>query len=100
MSQLSEEMLRPVLPISPREDGACRGAEPCRAAISAALAGRERVTIVLECYPGVDQSEALELLSPLGFDTVIHADGCALAARVYYQAICAYFGTTPLESIP
>ena len=78
MSQLSEEMLRPVLPISPHEDGACRGAEPCRAALSAALAGRERVTIVLECYPGVDQSEALELLSPLGFDTVIHADGCAL----------------------
>ena len=28
------------------------------------------------------------------------ADGCALAARVYYQAICAYFGTTPLESLP
>ena len=28
------------------------------------------------------------------------ADGCALAARVYYQAICAYFGTTPLESVP
>ena len=27
-------------------------------------------------------------------------DGCALAARVYYQAICAYFGTTPLESLP
>ena len=25
------------------------------------------------------------------------ADGCQLAARVYYQAICAYFGTTPLE---
>ena len=24
-------------------------------------------------------------------------DGCQLAARVYYQAICAYFGTTPLE---
>ena len=28
------------------------------------------------------------------------ADGCELAARVYYQAICAYFGTTPLESLP
>ena len=28
------------------------------------------------------------------------ADGCQLAARVYYQAICAYFGTTPLESLP
>ena len=27
-------------------------------------------------------------------------DGCALAARVYYQAICAYFGTAPLESLP
>lgn len=28
------------------------------------------------------------------------ADGCQLAARVYYQAICAYFGTTPLENLP
>lgn len=25
-------------------------------------------------------------------------DGCALTARVYYQAICAYFGTQPVES--
>lgn len=24
-------------------------------------------------------------------------EGCARAARVYYQAICAYFGTTPIE---
>ena len=24
--------------------------------------------------------------------------GCARAARVYYEAICAYFGTQPLES--
>ncbi len=24
-------------------------------------------------------------------------DGCSLAARVYYEAICAYFGTEPLE---
>ena len=25
-------------------------------------------------------------------------DGCALTARVYYQAICAYFGTQPVET--
>ena len=78
MSQRTEEMLHPVLPFAPAAGGACRGTAACADALAKALAGRERVTVVLECYPGVNQAELLAMLEPLGFDTVLHADDCAL----------------------
>ena len=78
MSQRTEEMLHPVLPFAPAAGGACRGTAACADALAKALAGRERVTVVLECYPGVNQDELLAMLEPLGFDTVLHADDCAL----------------------
>ena len=78
MSQRAEEMLHPVLPFAPAAGGACRGTAACADALAKALAGRERVTVVLECYPGVNQDELLAMLEPLGFDTVLHADDCAL----------------------
>ena len=77
MSQHCEEMLHPVIPVSPAPEGACRGAAACTAALAEA-AGQGPVTVVLECYPGVNQAEVLDLVQPLGFDTVIHADDCAL----------------------
>ncbi len=78
MSQRAEEMLHPVLPLALAAGGACRGTAACADALAKALAGRERVTVVLECYPGVNQDELLAMLEPLGFDTVLHADDCAL----------------------
>ena len=78
MTQRCEEMLHPVMPVSPQAGGACRGTADCAAALADALAGRGQVTVVAECYPGVDQQEVLDLLRPLGFDTVVHADDCAL----------------------
>ena len=78
MTQRCEEMLHPVMPVSPQAGGARRGTADCTAALAAALAGRGEVTVVAECYPGVDQQEVLDLLRPLGFDTVVHADDCAL----------------------
>lgn len=66
MTQRCEEMLHPVMPISPQAGGACRGTADCAAALADALAGRGQVTVVAECYPGVDQQEVLDLLRPLG----------------------------------
>ena len=51
MSQRCEEMLHPVIPVSPAPEGACRGAAACTAALAEA-AGQGPVTVVLECYPG------------------------------------------------
>ncbi|WP_294498499.1 class I mannose-6-phosphate isomerase [uncultured Gemmiger sp.] len=78
MSLRSEEMLHPVISIQAPAGAACRGTMACTAALARALAGRQQVTVTVECYPGVDQQEVLDLFLPLGFDTVIHADDCAL----------------------
>ena len=61
MSQHCEEMLHPVIPVSPAPEGACRGAAACTAALAEA-AGQGPVTVVLECYPGVNQTEVLDLV--------------------------------------
>jgi hypothetical protein len=40
-------------------------------------------------------AEQCFLTSETDVDQFGDEDGCALAAQVYYQAICAYFGTEP-----
>ena len=78
MSQRCEEMLHPVIPIAPSSEGAYRGLDACAAALADVLRDRQSVTVVVECYPGVEQAEVLRLLQPQTFDTVIHADDCAM----------------------
>lgn len=41
-------------------------------------------------------AEQCFVTSPLDVDSWGDDDGCRLAARLYYEAICAYFGTEPL----
>ena len=78
MSQRCEEMLHPIIPIAPSSEGAYRGLDACAAALADVLRDRQSVTVVVECYPGVEQAEVLRLLQPQTFDTVIHADDCAM----------------------
>lgn len=41
-------------------------------------------------------AEQCFVTSPADMDSWGDEDGCRLAARLYYEAICAYFGTAPL----
>ena len=45
MTQRCEEMLHPVMPVSPQAGGACRGTADCAAALADALAGRTIATV-------------------------------------------------------
>ena len=65
MSQRTEEMLHPVLPFAPAAGGACRGTAACADALAKALAGRERVTVVLECYPASTRTSCSRCLNRL-----------------------------------
>lgn len=87
MTERCEEMLHPILPIAAQAKSACRGTEACAAALAKALAGRDKVTVALECFPGVDQEEVLALAEGLGFDTVLHADDCALPPQKLDDAL-------------
>ncbi len=87
MTERCEEMLHPILPIAAQAKSACRGTEACAAALAKALAGRDKVTVAWECFPGVDQEEVLALAEGLGFDTVLHADDCALPPQKLDEAL-------------
>lgn len=87
MTERCEEMLHPILPIAAQAKSACRGTEACAAALTKALAGRAEVIVAWECFPGVDQEEVLALAEGLGFDTVLHADDCALPPQELDDAL-------------
>ncbi len=68
----------PQIPVSGLDEAAASGVETIRARIAEVCAGRGKVVLTAECYPGVDQAELLAILAPLGFAAVIHSDDYAL----------------------
>ena len=77
MSQRCEEMLHPVIPVSPPRK-APAAAPPPAPPHWQKRPGRGLSPLCWNATPGVNQAEVLDLVQPLGFDTVIHADDCAL----------------------
>lgn len=68
----------PQIPVSGLDEAAASGVETIRARIAEVCAGRGKVVLMAECYPGVDQAELLAILAPIGFAAVIHSDDYAL----------------------
>ena len=50
-----------------------------------------------ECYPSV-LAEQCFVTSEEDVARFGSEDGCKAVARIYYEAICAYFGTQPLDT--
>lgn len=78
MQTQANEYLSPVLPMRQTPTLACRGTAAVAEQLRLLTANRPQLTVVAECYPGTDQSEILSLFAGCGFDTVLHADDCAL----------------------
>lgn len=77
----------PTIQIQGFPSAAGRGAQAVRERIKALCQGRERVVLTVECSPGADQAELLEVLSPLGLACVVHSDDLALAPEEIDAAI-------------
>lgn len=57
---------------------AVSGQDSVRQQIAKLCEGRQKTILVIECYPGVNQQELLEMLTPLKMCEIIHSDDLAL----------------------
>ena len=68
-------------------DEACQGYEDICRAIRSRVAGREKVVVAVDCYPGVDMEELLEGLRGLRADALIRSDDCFISPAAFYARI-------------
>ncbi len=68
----------PAIKIEGLSGAARRGTLEVREQIETLCRNRRKTIFTVECYPGVDQAEVLELFTPLGLAGLIHSDELAL----------------------